>query len=111
MAQVHDPHEDMTHLTLSIVAKTLFDTDLSGEADVVGESLEVVMNYFMSPMRWFPNLRLFAASVDPAVLPRDQADRRDHLRHYPSGIARAARTQAICSRDCWPRETSRGQAA
>jgi hypothetical protein len=51
--QVRDPHEDMAHLTLSIVAKTLFGTDIAGEADVVGESLEVVINHFMSPMRWF----------------------------------------------------------
>ena len=51
--QVRDPHEDMAHLTLSIVAKTLFGTELTGEADVVGESLEVVINHFMSPMRWF----------------------------------------------------------
>jgi cytochrome P450 len=43
----------MTHLTLAIVAKTLFGTDLAGEADVIGESLEVVLNHFMSPMRWF----------------------------------------------------------
>jgi cytochrome P450 len=51
--QVHDPHDDMARLTLSIVASTLFGTDLSAEADVVGESLEVVINHFMSPMRWF----------------------------------------------------------
>jgi len=51
--QVQDPHEDLMRLTLSIVAKTLFDAELGGDATVVGESLEVVMNYFMSPMRWF----------------------------------------------------------
>ena len=51
--QVRDTHEDMAHLTLTIVAKTLFGTDLAGEADVIGESLEVVINHFMSPMRWF----------------------------------------------------------
>jgi cytochrome P450 len=51
--QVRDLHEDLMHLTLSIVAKTLFDAELGGDASLVGESLEVVMNYFMSPMRWF----------------------------------------------------------
>ena len=51
--QVKDPHEDLMHLTLSIVAKTLFDAELGGDASLVGESIEVVMNYFMSPMRWF----------------------------------------------------------
>jgi cytochrome P450 len=52
--QVRDPHEDLMRLTLSIVAKTLFDAELEGEAGVVGRSLEIVMNHFMSPMRWFP---------------------------------------------------------
>jgi hypothetical protein len=51
--QVRDPHEDMRHLTLAIVAKTLFGTELAGEADAVGESLDVVTNHFMRPMRWF----------------------------------------------------------
>ena len=51
--QVRDVHEDFMRLTLSIVARTLFNTDLAGEAGKIGESLEVVMNYFMSPMRWF----------------------------------------------------------
>jgi cytochrome P450 len=51
--QVLDAHDEMAHLTLSIVARTLFGTDLTGEADIVGESLEVVINHFMSPMRWF----------------------------------------------------------
>jgi len=51
--QVRDPHEDMTRLTLSIVAKTLFGAEIKGEADVVAQSFEVVTNHFMSPMRWF----------------------------------------------------------
>ena len=40
-------------LTLGIVAKTLFNAELAGEAGAVGESIEIVMNDFMSPMRWF----------------------------------------------------------
>jgi hypothetical protein len=44
----------MRHLTLTIVAKTLFGTELAGEADVVGESVEIVTNHFMSPT---PELR------------------------------------------------------
>jgi cytochrome P450 len=51
--QVRDPHDDMAHLTLSIVAKTLFGAEMSSEAGVVGESLEIVTNHFMSPKRWF----------------------------------------------------------
>jgi cytochrome P450 len=52
--EVRDPHEDLMRLTLGIVARTLFDAELSGDAEAVGESLAVVMNHFMSPMRWFP---------------------------------------------------------
>jgi cytochrome P450 len=51
--QVRNIHEEMMALTLGIVAKTLFDADLEGEARIVGQSMETVMNYFMSPMRWF----------------------------------------------------------
>lgn len=51
--QVRDIHEDMMALTLGIVAKTLFDAEVEDEAKVVGKSIETVMNYFMSPMRWF----------------------------------------------------------
>jgi cytochrome P450 len=52
--EVLDPREDLMRLTLGIVARTLFDAELSGEAEAVGESLAEVMNHFMSPMRWFP---------------------------------------------------------
>jgi len=51
--QVRDPHQDLMHLTLGIVARTLFSAELGGAAGIVGESIEIVMNYFMSPMRWF----------------------------------------------------------
>jgi cytochrome P450 len=51
--QIRNVHEDFMRLTLSIVARTLFSTELAGEAGKIGESLEIVMNYFMSPMRWF----------------------------------------------------------
>jgi cytochrome P450 len=51
--EVRDPHEDLMHLTLGIVAKTLFDAELAEDAETVGYSLDVVMNHFMSPMRWF----------------------------------------------------------
>ncbi len=51
--EVRDPHEDLMRLTLGIVARTLFDAELSEDAETVGHSLEVVMNHFMSPLRWF----------------------------------------------------------
>jgi cytochrome P450 len=52
--EVRDPHADLMRLTLGIVARTLFDAELEGDAEAVGESLEIVMNHFMSPTRWFP---------------------------------------------------------
>ena len=51
--EVRDPHTDLMRLTLGIVARTLFDAELQGDAETVGHSLEIVMNHFMSPMRWF----------------------------------------------------------
>jgi cytochrome P450 len=51
--EVHDVHEDLARLTLFIVAKAIFGTDLKSEANTIGGSLDVVMNHFMSPMRWF----------------------------------------------------------
>jgi cytochrome P450 len=52
--EVRDPHEDLMRLTLGIVARTLFDAELSGDAETVGESLAIVMNHFMSPWRYLP---------------------------------------------------------
>ncbi len=109
--QVRDPHEDMAHLTLSIVAKTLFGTDLAGEADVVGESLEVVVNHFMSPMRWF---RFFDYLPLPSSRRYWRAIRRIDDIIY--GIISAAprerpRYAATSCRASWPRGTSRGEAA
>lgn len=51
--QVRDVHGDLMRLTLGIVARTLFDAELSTEAAVIGESLGIVMNHFASPARWF----------------------------------------------------------
>ena len=42
-----------SRLTLKIVARTLFAADVESDAEVVGASLETVMNYFFNPMRWF----------------------------------------------------------
>jgi len=42
-----DIHEAMSHLTLDIVAKTLFDTDVSHEAEDVGSALDFLMRKFM----------------------------------------------------------------
>ena len=80
--QVRDMHDDMARLTLAIVAKTLFGTDLSGEADVIGASLEVVMNHFMSPMRWFRFLDYLPLPSSRRYWQAIRRDRRHHLRHH-----------------------------
>ena len=52
--QVRDIHIDLMKLTLEIVAQTLFSANVEGKAEAVGESMETVMNYFASPIIWFP---------------------------------------------------------
>jgi cytochrome P450 len=53
VGESRDTHEDMMNLTLSIVAKTLFDAELGDEARTIGESLDIVLDFFMSPWRYF----------------------------------------------------------
>jgi cytochrome P450 len=48
--ETHDLHAEMMRLTLEIVGRTLFGADVGGDADEVGEVLEVVMHNFLS--RW-----------------------------------------------------------
>jgi cytochrome P450 len=45
--QTRDVHDDMMRLTLDIVAKTLFDSDVSHEAEDVSSALHVLMGKFM----------------------------------------------------------------
>jgi len=45
--QMRDVHADMMRLTLDIVAKTLFGTEVSREAEDVGASLHLLMRRFM----------------------------------------------------------------
>ena len=45
--QTLDIHQAMLRLTLEIVAKTLFDTEVSREAEDVGQALEVLMGKFL----------------------------------------------------------------
>jgi cytochrome P450 len=57
--QVIDLHAQMMHLTLRIVAKTLFDADVAAEVDAVGHAMDVSVGMFaraMSP--WGPLLNL-----------------------------------------------------
>ena len=48
-----DVHRDMMDLTLGIVAKTLFDAEVGAESHDVGRCIEVMMNYNLSPMKFF----------------------------------------------------------
>jgi cytochrome P450 len=50
--EAHDVHADMMRLTLQIVMKCIFDTDVdSGEAAVVSDALDVAMHWFESKRR------------------------------------------------------------
>lgn len=46
-------HAEFSRLTLAIAASTLFSADVGSDAEVVSSSLEIVMKYFVNPMRWF----------------------------------------------------------
>jgi len=85
---VLDIHEEMMAVTRAIVAKTLFDADVSEEARAIGDASEIVMEYFgkrfgsllaLLPL-WLPtpaNLRLRRAvrRLDEVIY-RMIADRR-----------------------------------
>jgi cytochrome P450 len=44
--EIRDVHDDMMGLTLEVVAKTLFDTDVAEQAPAVGRALETVLAEF-----------------------------------------------------------------
>ncbi|HEY7784568.1 MAG TPA: cytochrome P450 [Pyrinomonadaceae bacterium] len=58
--QVRDIHRDMMRLTLEIVVKTLFNADVSGDADRVGQVLSELVKPFGSQatLKWILNNRL-----------------------------------------------------
>jgi len=89
--EVFDIHEEMMALTRAIVARTLFDADVSDAAHTISGALEIVMRYFGRRLgswrafvpAWVPtpaNLRLHLAvrRLD-AVIYRMIADRRRSL--------------------------------
>lgn len=70
--ETRDVHRDMMHLTLDIVAKTLFGADVGEHADDVGEALETVLSFTVDPtylllpfLRGLPTpaIRRFEAAV------------------------------------------------
>ena len=79
-------------LTLGIVAETLFDVELTDEAAIVGESLEVVLNYFMSPWRWF-GVRSASPLPSTKRYRRHPADRRFDLRHHSPAARKRGRSR------------------
>src|ERR1700704_1568047 len=58
--ETRDVHRDMMRLTLEIVAKTLFDADVSGETDNVGRILSQVVKPFsqQATLKWILDNRL-----------------------------------------------------
>jgi cytochrome P450 len=58
--EVRDIHRDMMRLTLEIVVKTLFDADISGDADKVGRVLSTMVKPFASQatLKWIADNRL-----------------------------------------------------
>ncbi|MEQ8753339.1 MAG: cytochrome P450 [Coleofasciculus sp. G1-WW12-02] len=95
--ETHDIHADMMGLTLQIVMKCIFSTDVeAGEAQVVANALDVAMHWFESKRRqnflvweWFPrpeNIRYSQAiaQMDEAIYSlirnrRNQTDQTNDL--------------------------------
>lgn len=59
--EVREIQQEMLELTLSIVAKTLFDADILSEAKEVGIAMQAVMNHF--------NRRVMSTVVFPPYIP------------------------------------------
>ena len=68
-----DTHHDIMRLTLDIVAKTLFDADVTSEAGDIGEAIEKAMNRFAS-VGWISML-LPSSTVSSAPAERAAATR------------------------------------
>jgi cytochrome P450 len=63
--QTRDVHADMMRLTLEIVAKALFDTDIAGDVERIGQAMHIGqentfqrINTFVRLPVWFPTPRL-----------------------------------------------------
>jgi cytochrome P450 len=52
--QTRDVHAEMMRLTMAIVARTLFSATVAGQADRVGQAMDVIMQYWASPAAMFP---------------------------------------------------------
>ncbi|MCA1992973.1 MAG: cytochrome P450 [Coleofasciculus sp. S288] len=70
--EVRDVHEDMMRLTLEIVAKTLFDTDIADKSEEVGGYLALGIKFYD---QWFRNLAL-TLLPESAPIPHHLRSRR-----------------------------------
>lgn len=46
--------DETSRLTLAIVSRCLFESDVEDAAETVGDALEVIMNRFLIPTKWIP---------------------------------------------------------
>ena len=107
-----DVSKEMMRVTLSIVGKTLFDTDVESKADEVGVAVTEVLETF-----WF-NLLPFQSLIDRLPIPvlrraRAARARLDALIYAMIAERRAdpAAIAATCSRCSSPRRTRKPRAA
>lgn len=58
--ETRDTHQDMTHLTMQIVTRTLFNTDVTHDAQHISEALQVIVEPFSSQatLKWILDNRL-----------------------------------------------------
>ena len=101
--ETRDIHRDMMRLTLEIVVKTLFNTDVSGEADKVGQVLSEMAKPFASQATlngfWTIACQPPLIAVSTA---RPARSTRSSIASSPSG-GPVVLTKAICFPCCSPR--------
>ena len=51
-----DMHEEMMHLTLAVVSKTLFDADMESQSDEIGAAVTAILESFAMVMLPFPGV-------------------------------------------------------
>lgn len=86
LGQTIDVHAEMMSLTLEIVAKTLFDANITDEAAEVGGLIEIMMDYYLDPTKW---LRIREWIPTPSTLRFKKAIKR--LDEIMYGIIRERR--------------------
>jgi len=93
--ETRDLHADMMSLTLEIVAKSLFGSDVSGAASSVGQALAPLMELFIH--------QAHVAFLLPERLPIPQTPRshraNQHIKKIVLGIIRERRASAVSGND------------